>query len=45
MRYYNPTMLKFLPTYCLALFSSGTFAQTTDTYKISGTGISAQESW
>ena len=34
-------MLKLLLTYCLTLLASLTFAQTTDTFKVSGTVISA----
>ena len=41
MRHYNSTMRKLLTTYCLTLLSTLTFAQATDTFKISGTLISA----
>jgi len=35
------TMLKFFTTYCLTFLASLTFAQTTDTFKVSGNLVSA----
>lgn len=34
------TMLKFITTYCLTIFVSSAFAQSADTFKISGTVVS-----